>query len=249
MTAAPLGPILAFVHLPRTAGTAIREAMLLPAFDPEETFFVEETRAIAPHRRAARTADIAALPAATRRRLRLVAGHMPFGLEPLFGDRPVHYLTFVRDPVERALSVYFYCRAAADNPAHPLARSLSPGEFAEAGYGGARDGMTRYLSNAVWGVRYPSEEAMLAAAEAALARCMFIGLYERLDDDIRALRALLRLAEAPLPRVNECPRDPPVTEDDRNRVAAANRLDAALYRRAMALRAVVTPLEPPTGGA
>jgi hypothetical protein len=235
----PPHAIVAFVHLPRTAGTAIREAVLRRAFPPDVTYFVEENPLNLPLAVGEFGGPLSALavsPKAVRDQVRLLVGQMPLDLELLFSDRSVHYLTVLRDPVERAISTYFYCRSEEDNAAHSYALSLSAAEFAEQGYGEAQNGMTRFLSGATWGLGYSTGDQMLAAAVEVLSRCSFIGLYESLGKDVLALQSLLGLPHAELPRINERPRDRTVGQGERDRIEAANRLDLALYRRALAMR-------------
>jgi hypothetical protein len=129
---AALDPIFVFVHLPRTAGTSMR-AVFRQAFTREEIFFVEEFLPVEAERFGGPSSMLANLPRTARDRLRLLAGHQPVALARRIFDRPVHYLTFLRDPIERVVSDYFYCRSEVDNPAHPYAVSLSAGEFAEPG--------------------------------------------------------------------------------------------------------------------
>jgi hypothetical protein len=189
----PPRAVVAFVHLPRTAGTAIREAVLRRAFPPDEVYFVEENPLNLPLAAGGFGGPLSALaelPKAVRDRVRLLVGHMPLDLGLSFDGRTVQYLTFLRDPVERAISTYFYCRSEEVNAAHSYARSLSAAEFVEQGYGAAQNGMTRFLSGATWGLRFGTADQMLAAAEEVLSRCSFIGLYESLGNDVSALQSL-----------------------------------------------------------
>jgi hypothetical protein len=96
--------------------------------------------------------------------------------------------------------------------------------------------MTRHLSDAVWGVSYGTDGAMLAAAEEALSRCSFVGLYESLDADMRKLQAVLGLPLIKVPRLNARPRDSAVGGEERARIEAANKLDMMLYQSALTLR-------------
>ena len=66
-------------------------------------------------------------------RLALITGHAPYGLHH-FTSRKVEYITFLRDPIDRAISHYYFIREAHDPPryTHPLyeyASSVSLLEF------------------------------------------------------------------------------------------------------------------------
>lgn len=49
------------------------------------------------------------LPLAEREKLKLLKGHMYFGLHRFFPDKS-DYITFLRDPIERIISYYFYVK-------------------------------------------------------------------------------------------------------------------------------------------
>ena len=56
------------------------------------------------------------LPERRRAALQVVKGHMSFGLHE-FLPQPCTYITFLRDPVERCVSAYYYSKS---NPANPF---------------------------------------------------------------------------------------------------------------------------------
>ena len=55
-------------------------------------------------------------------------GHMPFGLHNVLGRR-ARYLTILRDPVERAVSDYYFARSFAPHVNHRAAQNLSLEEY------------------------------------------------------------------------------------------------------------------------
>jgi hypothetical protein len=85
-------PAVFFYHLPKTAGTSLR-AVLDAAFEP---------KAICP---AHNWTGLLSASRTDLRRYRLVAGHFYGGLEPRMNARCFAF-TFLRDPVDRALSHY-----------------------------------------------------------------------------------------------------------------------------------------------
>lgn len=56
-----------------------------------------------------------------------VHGHHPFGLHELY-QGSFHYITMLRDPVDRIISNYYY---AAENPGNPMHRKLNQLSFEE----------------------------------------------------------------------------------------------------------------------
>src|SRR4029077_14161113 len=107
----------------------------------------------------------------------LVAGHMTFGFEQYFPGRS-ESITFVRDPISRAVFDYHFYRTTPANPAFAAANRLSLVEFAEADLSYVRNGQVRWLSNATYGTRFPNEEAMLDQALKNLAQMSFVGITE-----------------------------------------------------------------------
>ncbi len=101
-------PVLYYVHVPKTAGTTIRVALLwlyrwnqiLWAKGPD--YLANKAQNMSP-------SDL--------RKIRLVAGHTRFGMHKALPFTNVHYFTILRDPVERVLSQYYYLRR---KPAHRL---------------------------------------------------------------------------------------------------------------------------------
>jgi hypothetical protein len=98
-------PTLLFMHLPRTAGGAVREALreAVPEAERAEVY----DHAVVPGALAA--ASFAALPEPQRDRLRLVVGDFAYGFHRSI-PRPARYATMLRHPVGRVISMY---RAAA----------------------------------------------------------------------------------------------------------------------------------------
>jgi len=65
--------------------------------------------------------DFLALPAAERERIRLVFGHVKYGMHCCFEEpEKVHYLTMLRDPVERIRSLHRYVNQNARLDLHRL---------------------------------------------------------------------------------------------------------------------------------
>jgi hypothetical protein len=96
------------MHIPKTAGTAIRAA-LADRFAPDERLYLYPSAdmdgAVDPHR-------FSELPAETRSRLRFIMGHFYFGLHRLVPG-PSRYLTMLRDPLDRVVSLYYHYKVLA----------------------------------------------------------------------------------------------------------------------------------------
>jgi hypothetical protein len=96
---------LIFMHVPKTGGTSLRAA-LLEAYRPDESALVYEGSGL---RGAMSEARFAELPEEVRGHVRLIIGHFGYGIhEHVPGES--RYVTVVRDPVERVVSLYYHYR-------------------------------------------------------------------------------------------------------------------------------------------
>jgi hypothetical protein len=116
---------LIFMHIPKTAGGTLRH-MLLRMMGEEHTF------PIYGEQRAKTIELFKQLPDQQKRQLRFISGHIPFGIHDYVPQRCT-YLTFLRNPVDRIISLYYYIRRATDHPLHERieAQNLSLAAFIE----------------------------------------------------------------------------------------------------------------------
>ncbi|MGF1501015.1 MAG: sulfotransferase family 2 domain-containing protein [Paracoccaceae bacterium] len=95
----PVRGTVFFLHIPKTAGTSVLEAMAR-FYRPDAVFPYHGEEALVQHD-----------PQYVRRRYRLVAAHAGFRIANVVGD---HIVTVLRDPVDRILSLYNYWHAAPE---------------------------------------------------------------------------------------------------------------------------------------
>ncbi|MFL6353027.1 MAG: sulfotransferase family 2 domain-containing protein [Bryobacteraceae bacterium] len=91
-----------FMHIPKTAGTAFREAMI-------GNYKHSQVAYVYPHPPGFLVSNLGLLPLEQRARFRLVMGHFQYGIHE-FLPQEYTYVTIVRDPVERVISHYNYLR-------------------------------------------------------------------------------------------------------------------------------------------
>jgi len=95
-----------FIHIPKTAGTSFTR-ILEQLYPPEarcNAYYIQELIEVDPK---------------TLSQLRLFIGHIDYAANELM-PKPLNIVTFIRDPVERAISAYNHIKANADHPQHDL---------------------------------------------------------------------------------------------------------------------------------
>lgn len=112
-------PLLVFVHVPKTAGVTF--SAILENIYRSRIYSIYGT---------AELAKFQQLSESERGRYNLLQGHFPYGIHA-YVPQPVRYITFLRDPVARVISLYyFFLRYPASYLHHKLsADNVSLDEF------------------------------------------------------------------------------------------------------------------------
>ncbi|MEW6533348.1 MAG: hypothetical protein AB1473_21125 [Thermodesulfobacteriota bacterium] len=149
--------ILVFMHIGKSGGTTLTE-ILSRQFPPECRFagqFDGDLRATGTASVEAVRDAFMALPLDTRNVIRLMTGHLPFGVHK-FLPGITRYVTLVRDPVEREISNYFYGRLQAQVEKRAMGGNISLEDYVEQGL--AANYYSRLISgiealNPVWDLK------------------------------------------------------------------------------------------------
>jgi hypothetical protein len=225
-------PLLAFVHIPKTAGGTV-----ISMFAAAYTKFEIRDAGNYP-KNPEYTVGKVSRP--KKRAGRVTVGHVPYGVYREHLPPNTRYVTFLREPVDRVLS-HYYRHIHRPNPpragrtkaaaslkarAHSLEEALVERRLPE-----VNNLATRFLCG------HPSPLGELPAsaledAKANLREFAFVGIQERFDESLVLLQRLLGLGSVPYvdrhvsanrPAVDEIP------DRDRALIEEHNRLDAALY--------------------
>jgi hypothetical protein len=108
------GRTLIFLHIPKTAGTTLNR-FIEKQYNPLRIYTIPGGYRVWSIERFKRLSD------RRRSRLRVLRGHMGFGLHRFF-SQPSTYMTVLREPVNQVTSSYYY---ALSNRFHPLHSVLS----------------------------------------------------------------------------------------------------------------------------
>lgn len=210
------------IHIPKTAGTSFRNS-LCAVYGQKGVVRLDIGLVRQETRVREELYTDAALPPETR----VLHGHFSYPLLTARFDIPtgLPVITWLRDPVERVISNYFY-----------LARRLRE-ELDEERKGlNILKKMQRSLREYV--LYEPSQNRMSKFLEGLeLGDLFFVGLVEHYDQDIRSLAGKLDWAQTPVFHHNRTGNNrPEVSAEDRALIRSLNARDVELYERALELR-------------
>ena len=237
---------LVFIHIPKTAGMSLRETLLA-------------NRAPHPSHRILHPIDdyraLAAMPAEYRRALGLIEGHQYFGAHELV-EQPCHYLTMLRDPLERILSYYSFVRSWEP---HHLHRTINDGALTLLDC--LRGKLTVELDNfqvrsltSLRRIHIPFggvTRSMLDEAKAHLDTFAAVGLTDRFAESVDHFCSVFGWPRSPITTINVSPRrvrHQDLDDSTLDAIRASNDLDQELYEHARLLFAARIGQGPPAFG-
>jgi hypothetical protein len=248
-------PLAIFLHIPKTAGSSLSSCFNLN-FDARERLYMDAgLMGLPPHapQRAVRWDDDLIRQTVCRapENTRYIYGHLAFfGIHRwLKPPREARYFTFLRDPVERVVSLYRFVKS---RPAHDWNAEITSNDWsleqwaAGSAWLERNDGQTRRLllgceDTSIHDAALSShrlERAHLEIAKARLREFWFVGLTETFDDDAHYLYGHFGFYRfAPDLVVNASPKSDAVSDYARRLIAQENLLDAELYQYARELHA------------
>jgi hypothetical protein len=224
--------IFCFLHIPKTGGTTLQT--LLRANFPREV--------LCPSRD---WRTLQSLGAEALKHYRFFGGHWSYRIHTYLPKSPTHYISFLRDPIERVISQYEFFRRTKSEALYKLTNQLSLTEFLyhEMGQYTLCDLQTRYLAPSdgrVSAYHTTSDHLGLEVAIQRLQEFSFVGLVERYDDGLALLAytfnwppfySMAKAKVAPKDRLKQDEIDP----DTLATIKAMNANDIVLYEAAKAL--------------
>lgn len=177
-----LEPVLIFLHIPKTAGTTLNY-ILEQHYSREERFATFPSR-LHPN---GSVEGFKTLPDAEKTRIKVLYGHMGFGLHAYF-PRPAVYVTVLRDPIERVLSQFYHDHR---EPRSPLYSAIKSGEMDLDSYVrhfavvGEMDNLQTRMLAGNWDLRGYGEctlEMLATAKQHLRVHFALVGITERFDE-------------------------------------------------------------------
>jgi len=160
-----------FIHIPKTAGSTLR-----PIMDRHYPRHVIRKLDFLPR-------DLDAflkLPEQARSQIRVLQGHFPFGLHEQLAV-PADYVTILRDPVDRIISMYYWIQGNHEHVLNKLVRSMSLKDFADSGFEITTNHQTSLISGLI---ANPENNAFAIARSHLESEITAFGLNERFDESL-----------------------------------------------------------------
>jgi hypothetical protein len=217
-----------FIHIPKTAGVTLSTALRFQY----PTGMLSFTTLDKPIN------EFQCVPLSERKLAKVVMGHVHYGLHNYI-PKECMYVTILREPVSRVLSLYKFILR---EPKHPLHKHVSDTNVGLEDFIASRidkkqteNGQTRQIC----GLQTEDpDRAALEAAKENLEKFAGVGLMESFDESLMLLRRSLdwRMPPFYLSR-NVSPRSRPSVESERalNLIREHNELDLELYEFAYRL--------------
>jgi hypothetical protein len=175
---------LIFLHLPKCAGTTLNR-IIEWEYDPMRVFSIDPVLFLWSYKKLNRW------PADRLAKMQVFKGHMPLGIHRRL-PQPSTYITFLRDPVERVISAYYFARNYSLHPKHHWISKLSLEEYVRVSPN--HNVQCKYISGRPFvGDHHAGDcdEATLQAAKENLSRYFaLVGLTERFEEGLAILKIM-----------------------------------------------------------
>jgi hypothetical protein len=219
------------LHLPKAGGTTLRQVFYnqYDYLSPEEIYTVNRTK---------ETPLFEQLTPERKQKIKVLLGHFPFGLhQHLKGS--FHYVTFMREPVERTISAYFYNKGHKSSDVFDL---INENNYSLHDYlvhhiePWSENAMTKHLAGcSLEAFSEPCTEEMFETAMRNLTlHFIAVGLTERFDESLLILRHKLSWSMPYYTMQNVTPTKDPlasISKETIELIKEQNKFDIALYEK------------------
>jgi hypothetical protein len=175
---------LIFLHLPKCGGTTLNR-IIEWEYDPWRVFSIDPVLFLWSYKKLNRW------PAKRLARMQVFKGHMPFGIHERLPQEAT-YITFLRDPVERAVSAYYFAKNYVLHPLHSWVSKLTLEQYVQQSPN--HNVQCKYLSGRRFVGDYHAGDCnpeMLEMAKQNLIQYFsLVGLTERFDECLAILKII-----------------------------------------------------------
>jgi len=226
-------PCLLFLHLPKTGGISLR-SVIFNNYPHSVIYQIEPSSPVQSIR------YLKSLSKKDLAQLRVITGHTLWGVHTIL-PQPFVYITMLRDPVERVLSLYSYVRSSTTHRLYREANALDISLQDFLRWDKVRheveNQQTKLLAGR-WGVNVRCNDELLDTAKNHLERHMVVGLTERFADSLSLFAQVFGWQNVSVVRANVTSkrlRREDIDESTLQFIAELNRCDLELYRLAQRL--------------
>ena len=217
---------LIFLHIMKTAGTSLFKVL-------QQQYSKDLTFHYVPTKEGKRLEDFEQWPQDRRDRLRFFHGHECYGVHEHLNP-PSRYMTMLRKPVNRVVSLYYFIHHNPNRDIPVEARCPTLRSYLDAQLLCINNGQTRAIAGEAASDFAFGEctSELLDIAKQNLAQFLMVGTTERFDESLLVLKHVLGLDNILYSRTNENLRKPKMEEMDPadiETIKTLNQLDEELY--------------------
>ncbi|MCX7552954.1 hypothetical protein OS175_03605 [Marinicella sp. S1101] len=238
-------PVTYFTHVPKTAGTSF--IVLLDRFFHHQSIFPYQL-----------WREVKAITPTYNHRFDLYRGHFGGGGVKVLTDRPIEYLTILRDPVELARSTYQYVLREKNTKVHQwvVNNEMTFAEFLDhpqtkplvenrmirnISFDFTEDPAAQEVFLATETIDYLAsvmqqsesdltDDARLLRAQEFIKNCLWFGIQEKFDQSMQLLCFVKKWPPVgPSQKLNTVAEKTPLTDAEKNCLKQVNQHDTKLY--------------------
>ena len=164
---------LLFLHIPKAGGSTLN-AILYQQYEQEEICKIDKKN----------IDGFSSISEEKKKQFKLIKGHFHFGLHE-FLPQKYNYVTMLRDPTERVISLYYYIRSSPDHYLHKqlMSNQMTLEEFVSSGILKNTDnGQTRFISGQKKLEFGSTSQDNLDIAKDNLSKMAVVGTLENFDE-------------------------------------------------------------------
>ncbi|WP_264739378.1 sulfotransferase family 2 domain-containing protein [Cytobacillus firmus] len=209
--------ILIFMHIPKTGGMTLKR--IIKRQYPDIKILKDITDG--------KTSEFKKI--VSEKEIQFVFGHLSFGLH-MHTNKPCTYVTMMREPIDRVISMYYYVIGKKDHPLHGIVKDLLIEEFID--HPDLKVHTNNMQTKRVLGKNSLSPSDLEQAKQNLEEHFSVIGITEMFDDSVALMKQKFNWNDISYVRKNQTKKRLSKEEIDPiiiNKIKANNELDIQLY--------------------